>query len=118
MLKRTDYEIARNSLQHAEEALLMLGKNNMTYINYLRGKLYACLNDSEHTYEFYKEAYLQAFDLTILYKDIFIDLLTEDMLIKFRQLNIDQENYPLNYLKKRIMGLWQNVYFRWTKNNF
>lgn len=118
LLKRTDYEIVHNSLQHAEEALLMLGKNNMTYINYLRGKLYACLNDSEHTYEFYKEAYLQAFDLTILHKDTFIDLLTEDMLIKFRELNIDQKNFPINYLKKENHCLMAKRLFSMDKKQF
>lgn len=124
LLKKTNYDDVYQALQNAEEALLMLGKNNMTYINYLRGKLYARLNDPEHTYEFYKDAYLQSFDLTILYKDIFIDLLTEDMLIKFRQLNIDPERFPVDYLEKenhrlmakRILSMDQKHFLRFWNN--
>lgn len=100
LLKKENYNIVYESLVQAEEALLMLGKDNMTYINYLRGKLYFYLNDIEHTYEFYKEAYRQSANLTIFYKDEFIDMLTEDMLIKFRQINIDREKFPIDFLSK------------------
>lgn len=98
LLNRTNYDIVKDSLNRAEEALLMLGKNNLTYINYLRGKLYYYIGDKRHCYEFYKKAYEQSAALTILYKTEFINMLTDDMLIKFRHMELAEEQYPMDFL--------------------
>ena len=118
LLKKENYNIVYESLIQAEEALLMLGKNNLTYINYLRGKLYYCLNDIKHTYEFYKEAYRQSINLTILYKEEFIDMLTQDMLIKFRQMNMNREEFPIDFLSKVNHKLIATQLFAMNREQF
>lgn len=118
LLKKENYNIVHDSLARAEEALLLLGKDNMTYINYLRGKLYFYLNDMKHTYVFYKEAYRQSANLTIFYKDEFIDMLTEDMLIKFRKMNINREIFPINFLSKKNHKLMASQLFFMDQQQF
>ncbi len=118
LLKKENYDIIYESLIQAEEALLMLGKNNLTYVNYLWGKLYFYLNDISKTYEFYKEAYRQSANLTILYKEEFIDMLTHDMLIKFRQMNINREAFPINFLSKMKHNLMATQLFAMDQEQF
>ena len=118
LFKKENYDIVSRSLSEAEEAMFMLGKNNLAYINYLRGKLYFYKQDMEHTYEYYKEAYRQSLQLTILYKEFFADNLVEDMLIKFRQLNIDRNIYPLDFLTKIRYKTMAEQLFSMSPNDF
>ena len=100
LMKKEEYDRVRELLDQAEIANLLLGKNNLTYVNYLRGKLYYNLTDKTRCYQFYKKAYESTQDLIILYKDDFINMLIDDIVIKFRRLEISNNLKPIDFWRK------------------
>lgn len=105
LMEKRNFDKVKELLDWAEEDIFILGKNNLTYINYLRGKLYFYLKDEIRCYQFYTKAYEEACKLTILYKDDFINMLIDDMLLKFKLLNLNEElftNIPWYDCKHRL----------------